>query len=533
MSTSLKSIIIILYLVITSCTSYHPLLKYNYTNDSRLINPEIPLTIKYFGDTKFQDLEKVDKNYIKTILRPYNQLELKNLLAYAKTNVNPEYETLLFLSNQKEGNDSLRLLSVDSTRLSLIYKLQKDDQSLFMLMRAMNDNKGLKSMLKDGADIMNSVSFRIDSTNALSYADVFNQVRKDINYISATKTLIDAPVSDSLQQQWMQFQYLATINSFMQNNPTQDSLIQQYERKRIDKQSKMLSKLDNTKVFYGDEVIDKILSEAKHTRVVMVNENHWYPKHRIFTTSLLKGLKEIGYTHLALEALTNPLQASKINEKRPYPTLNSGYYIQEAYFAHLVRKASALGFKLVSYENQDPQINRELGQAQQLMEILEDPKAKVLVHAGIDHILESPTENGKRMATHFKEMSAIDPLSINQVEFVGGSSHELSLIPFELIKGQTKKINDYYLINQIKPSLEKVYPEKDFQITATTTPKSNPALVKFYNQEEYSIYKENAVPILNIYSTSDRLTINLPRGMYKVVIYYPDGKQNSHSFNTN
>jgi hypothetical protein len=84
-----------------------------------------------------------------------------------------------------------------------------------------------------------------------------------------------------------------------------------------------------------------------------------------------------------------------------------------------------LGFKLVSYESTDTTEYqgeseyyldniREVNQAKNLNNILKnDPKAKILVHAGHGHIWEKGG-NIIFMAEYFKILSGIDPITINQ-----------------------------------------------------------------------------------------------------------------------
>ncbi|MEI2421091.1 hypothetical protein V6O07_12530, partial [Arthrospira platensis SPKY2] len=112
-------------------------------------------------------------------------------------------------------------------------------------------------------------------------------------------------------------------------------------------------------------VLDTIIEKAKNHRIIMINENHYYPNHRLLVTELLPKLKEIGYTHLALEALGKS-QDSILNLPNSYPTLNSGFYTSEQNFANLIRKAKELNFKFVAYENHYENKNREFTQAENL-----------------------------------------------------------------------------------------------------------------------------------------------------------------------
>ena len=57
---------------------------------------------------------------------------------------------------------------------------------------------------------------------------------------------------------------------------------------------------------------------------------------------------------------------------------------------------------MAGYENRNPDINRELGQAQNLAQLLEnDPDARIFVYAGLDHIVEEEHDGRKRMAAPF------------------------------------------------------------------------------------------------------------------------------------
>ncbi|WP_164121924.1 hypothetical protein [Sphingobacterium sp. xlx-130] len=54
-----------------------------------------------------------------------------------------------------------------------------------------------------------------------------------------------------------------------------------------------------------------------------------------------------------------------------------------------------------------------------LAEVLKtDPKAKILVYAGYDHIHEGTLTDWKKMAQFFKEFTNIDPLTISQTRHV-------------------------------------------------------------------------------------------------------------------
>ena len=172
--------------------------------------------------------------------------------------------------------------------------------------------------------------------------------------------------------------------------------------------------------------LQEIARAARSRQVVMINEAHHVPQHRAFTLQLLAALRKEGYTWFAAETLhPDPGLA-----ERGYPTAKTGAYIQEPLYGDLVRTALRLGFRVVPYEIETFEPGRgievrERAQAANLVEriLKRDPRAKVLIHAGYGHISER-TEPPRMMAGYFKEMSGIDPLTVNQTPMTEHGSPE-------------------------------------------------------------------------------------------------------------
>ncbi len=186
-----------------------------------------------------------------------------------------------------------------------------------------------------------------------------------------------------------------------------------------------------------------ILELAASRQAVFINEAHHVPMGRAFTLSLLRGLYAKGFRYFAAETLS---EKDTRLQQRGYPVLTSGYYTEEPVFGDLVRTAIKLGYKVVPYEyhgpqSPDPIVNqnrRERGEAQNLYDRIfkHDPKAKVLVHAGYEHIakrdalwhlppgaITPKAASGKVtfMALWFERISKIVPLSIDQTNMVESS----------------------------------------------------------------------------------------------------------------
>ena len=171
--------------------------------------------------------------------------------------------------------------------------------------------------------------------------------------------------------------------------------------------------------FHSIDAKDYILKRAQKEQILMINEAHHFPYHRIFITSLLQGLYDQGFRYYGAETISH--MDSALN-KRGYPILTSGYYLAEPQFGNLLRKALDLGFKVFPYEASttesisDPKI-REIEQAKNIQKILErDPEAKILIHAGYDHIREDSIGGTweKAMARRLYELTGINPLTVNQ-----------------------------------------------------------------------------------------------------------------------
>jgi hypothetical protein len=159
-----------------------------------------------------------------------------------------------------------------------------------------------------------------------------------------------------------------------------------------------------------------ILEKAKQTRVVIFNEAHYYPRHRVFVASMLGRLKKLGYTHFAAEAFSTDEDFAVSSR---IPDLATGFYTSEPQFGNLIREANKLSYKLFPYETElEGGINvREEDQARKLAALLNsDPSIKVVILCGFDHVMEDSIRNwGLPMAARVKQLTGIDPLTIDQI----------------------------------------------------------------------------------------------------------------------
>jgi len=161
--------------------------------------------------------------------------------------------------------------------------------------------------------------------------------------------------------------------------------------------------------------IEAIRELASSRRVIMINEAHHDPRHRAFTMQLLEAMYDEGFRYFAAETLN---EADTALAERGYPTAESGFYIVEPVYGSLVRTAIRLGYTVIPYESTNDLTadEREREQAANLQSriLKADPQAKVIVHAGWGHIFEAPVEGVVPMAVRFRELTGIDPFTIDQ-----------------------------------------------------------------------------------------------------------------------
>ena len=163
-----------------------------------------------------------------------------------------------------------------------------------------------------------------------------------------------------------------------------------------------------------------ILEQARKSQIVIINEAHEQPLHRIFPESFLRDLYKIGYRYLGMETLNTG--ADTTLNKRKYPVINTGCYSRQPQYGNLIRTALQDGFYVFGYEadfsknfNMSPK-EREIEQAKNIRALLDtNPCARILIHCGYDHLIETEIKGWeKAMAGRLKEYTGIDPFTISE-----------------------------------------------------------------------------------------------------------------------
>jgi hypothetical protein len=159
-----------------------------------------------------------------------------------------------------------------------------------------------------------------------------------------------------------------------------------------------------------------VIDKARNYDVVMINEAHHVPRHRLFTKSLLRELYDAGYRYLCLEALHYEWNI-EWNLGNYTGAIHNGYYTKESCFAELIREAAFAGYTIYGYEPKEitSLAGRDSMMAVYLNEIFQqDTAAKIIVHAGYGHISRNLP---KSMYNYFVSATGKSVLTVDQTLF--------------------------------------------------------------------------------------------------------------------
>jgi hypothetical protein len=178
------------------------------------------------------------------------------------------------------------------------------------------------------------------------------------------------------------------------------------------------------------DALAAILESVRDRQIVIINEAHHEPRDRAFATLVALELRKIGFSYLAVETIGPDTNTSEL-AARGYPLVRDGYYSREPVFGDFLRRALAVGYEPVSYEqltssDLDPATRlaaREEGQAQNLVDrvFARDPNARVLIHVGYGHLWKGAADADEGRATTFmaerlRVKTGIEPFCIDQTQ---------------------------------------------------------------------------------------------------------------------
>lgn len=258
---------------------------------------------------------------------------------------------------------------------------------------------------------------------------IYKQGIDENNYLSPLIELQKEEFARSKQWSGILPDLLAYLYSFTGEYQTAYSHLDRTRERFLDKPPYKDITSSPIDEYEPQPAIETVAALADKNQVVMINEEHDTPLHRAFTTRLLPVLYAKGFRYFAAETFA---ETDETIRKRGYPSHKTGFYVNDPVFGETVREALRLGFKIVPYEYPSENLiecqkqgkdadfcqnERERGQAQNLYDriLRKDPQAKILVHVGRGHNQQVKLETWAMMGWHFKDITGITPLSVNQM----------------------------------------------------------------------------------------------------------------------
>ena len=171
--------------------------------------------------------------------------------------------------------------------------------------------------------------------------------------------------------------------------------------------------IDFRKKYKAVDAREYILKCAQNKQIIIFNEAYNQPMHRVFTESLLHDLYKMGFRYFGAEAFNRLDTFLNSNETTNY---RAEFYTAEPQYGNLEHTAVNEGYYTFAYgEASMNASDREAQQAEYIKSVLDkDPKARIVIFCGSGHIYEEAFGGFTPMAARLKEMTGIDPLTVEQ-----------------------------------------------------------------------------------------------------------------------
>lgn len=265
--------------------------------------------------------------------------------------------------------------------------------------------------------------------------------------------------------------------------------------------------------------VASLLDLSKGEGIVILNENHFFPSHRLLLLSMLDELYERGFRQIGFEALS--VSDSLIND-RGFPLVESGFYTREPLFGILIREAIKKGFRVFGYDKKGQGAQREMEQAKAIYRAYNSGgKQNMVVFCGFGHVQERSKVGKKMMAQLLNDVFKLRPYTISQTESYL-KTDESAIYSYQTNAELMKKgLNvDKKICTSLKQDvvLENLgYTKVQYNIPEQL--KHPTALLSVYSQKEVEAHA-HPIPYFNtkLDSSQNHVVFYLPKGQYKVLI---------------
>lgn len=495
-------ILVLLSILLISCSPKY--IKYTQQHNHTVKNDELQIKLGLAGD--IQEIKDVAPT-LKKLKHSFHGIKSKDLVYVGETNIEPYYYICLF-------KDSCVIKAKNTNKLNYSIRNKKvNDTDYCILLLA---KQKMRTDLEDDAN--QSIEKLVNlNENPYGLIDFFNDYSSNDNILYFKNQLANSNIKFDPEKSFNDFQFLITYYSIAPDSEEYKALKNFYQTKR--------KQIPDSLIEIKRIPEENLLEISKDRQIVMLNENHWLPEDRILALKFLKVLKQNGFNILAVEALDHKKEESL--NTRKFPLTTDGFYLRDPFFGLFIREALHLDFKIVAYDYFDEDSKREEMQAKNLNTILmENPKNKLFVYAGFDHIFEKNTSK-TRMAQIFKNQFGIDPITIDQNQYYSNKIKSFELYQSNAL--DTLNRVDYYVINNLEPTLENVFDElvsytyKNQKLNDYT---GQELFYSIYYSNEYQTYKTSCIPILNntIEISGETINFKLPKNNYTIRIENKDGE---------
>lgn len=284
--------------------------------------------------------------------------------------------------------------------------------------------------------------------------------------------------------------------------------------------------------------IRSLTESAKNTSIVIINESHAEPRHRVFIRDLAIALRKIGYTHYAAETLseTAPGRVSGRTVE------SDGYYTHDPVYARVLADIRDMGYLPVAYEmrpeqrppedaNVAQQISaREQAQVENLLSavLLAAPNTRLLIHVGHTHVAERPAmDDALWMAARLKKTTGIDPLTISLTDCSAhGDAPVLSRRAVSINGAERPLLTDVMVglpaktFTDNRPDYRREIGDRDTPILSALRPVDTPVLIE---ARPFGA-SDDVVPTDRLYvRPGEALPLLLPPGAFSIWSFNENG----------